>query len=408
MAAKGEGRKKRAGTTMRKTVDSNLEKRMYLSGDEGQINALYKLITGNERTTEEYRWEWLDTWKGQGSMWLAFDESREPGDQLIMQYSLIPTPISFWGKRCLAGKTENCMCHPDYRSTGKYFSHEKAGFEKAQKRFQAFFTTSGNFSNGAAGAVRRKLGYKAFDSWTNYLYCANSDALKIWLYSKLAKRMGSIPGFTNALAVAVSKIVGLYCSLFYPKKLIHKIKVVGKNQAPMKEIERFWKNNMTTYGISVDRTSRYLDWRINQNPYVDHEYLLYYENAKLIGYMIFYCHKNAVYIVDLLSENGDIRLLKEMVKFLVKYAYKKEFCIITSAATKNNEILKRVFWRCGFVNDRIFASIITIFRPNNKNPFHVFISKDLLFECFSQGNNILLPKNWYITGIVREGRAPRA
>ena len=157
---------------MAKNNFENQKMRTFLPGDEVAINALYKLITGIERSPEEFSWEWIDTWDGQGSMWLAFDRIQKPGDRLIMQYSLIPTPLSFWGEHYLAGKTENCMCHPEYRSSGRYFPHEKNCFKEAQKRFQVFFTTAGNVSNGAAGAIRRKLGYIAFDSWINYFYCA--------------------------------------------------------------------------------------------------------------------------------------------------------------------------------------------------------------------------------------------
>ena len=71
--------------------------RRYQPGDEKQINNLYRTITGRTRTTEEYYWEWVDTWHGKGSVYLIFDEERPPNDQLIAQYSLIPTPISiFW------------------------------------------------------------------------------------------------------------------------------------------------------------------------------------------------------------------------------------------------------------------------------------------------------------------------
>ena len=44
-------------------------------------------------------WEWVNTWDGQGGIWLVFDTERNTEDQLIAQYSLIPTPLSFFGKK---------------------------------------------------------------------------------------------------------------------------------------------------------------------------------------------------------------------------------------------------------------------------------------------------------------------
>ena len=148
----------------------NIEKRLYQPGDEVNINKLYKLLTDRDRSIDEYLWEWINTWNGQGSMWLAFDKDREEGDKLIMQYSLIPTPFSFWGKSYLAGKTENCMCHPDLRGKGQFIPHEKESFEEAKKKYDLFFTTAGDEAKGTVGAIRRKLGYVAFDSWAYYTF----------------------------------------------------------------------------------------------------------------------------------------------------------------------------------------------------------------------------------------------
>lgn len=142
-------------------------------GDEKHINALYKLITDKYRSRDEYLWEWINTWNGQGSIWLVFDDERIADDQLIAQYSLIPTPLSFFGKNIVAGKTENCMSHPDIRGTGVYFPHEKKYFEIAKKRFMVFITTTGNVAKGAPGRVREKLGYRAFDDWAIY---------SVWIY----------------------------------------------------------------------------------------------------------------------------------------------------------------------------------------------------------------------------------
>ena len=89
--------------------------RPYQPGDEIHINRLYKLVTGRSRSYDEYKWEWINTWDGQGGIWLFFDQERSIEDQLIAQYSLIPTPISLFGKIYIAGKTENCMSHPDIR-----------------------------------------------------------------------------------------------------------------------------------------------------------------------------------------------------------------------------------------------------------------------------------------------------
>ncbi len=172
----------------------NIISRKYHLGDEVQINGLYRLIAKKDRSIQEYLWEWINTWDGQGSIWLMLEKKKPKNKQIIGQYSLIPTPFSFWGKRYLAGKTENCMSHPDYRGTGIYFLHEKEYFEEAKKRFQLFFTTAGNAAKGAPGAVRRKLNYTAFDSWLQYGYCLNSLALNKIIYPVIEKKLATLLG----------------------------------------------------------------------------------------------------------------------------------------------------------------------------------------------------------------------
>ncbi|WP_024335380.1 hypothetical protein [Desulfotignum balticum] len=382
-------------------------KRSYLPGDEHQINALYKLITGIERTAEEFHWEWIDTWDEKGDIWLGFDKTRKSNDQLILQYSLIPTPFSLWGVCFVAGKTENCMCHPDYRSAGIYFTHEKESFEKSKNRFQIFFTTSGNVSNGAVGAVRRKLGYVAFDSWINYLYCLDADTMQMWLSTKLSKKIKLHYSFIKILSQVVSRTASFYCSAFPRKKMNSEIKTIKKEQAPMIEIENLWGKNKALYGVTVDRTAKYLNWRINQNPYVNHEYVLYYKKKKLRGYIVFFCHNNIITIVDLLSDNKEVAILKEMVKVLIDYGQKNEIAIIRATATKNTRVLKTVFAHCGFINDSLISSIIMRFKTNLKSPFHVFIPKKIHREFLATGKDTLLPQNWYITSIVQEGSSPK-
>jgi len=375
--------------------------RKYQPGDELYINKLYKLVTNINRSLPEYKWEWIDTWNGQGSIWLAFDENRAPGNQLIMQYSLIATPISFWGKTYLAGKTENCMCHPDYRGKGLYFPHEKQSFAEAKKRFQLFFTTSGNAAKGAPGAVRRKLGYVALGSWIQYIFCTNSSALHKRIYSKLESKLGSIFGLSKLISFVISKIFFVYSNMFFHEGVNQSIKLLNENNSPIKDIEELWNRNKTLYGITVDRTSAYLNWRINQNPYFEHKYLTYYKDGKLIGYIIFYINKkNVLRIVDILAESRDISIFEELIDNLIIYSKKEKVGIIMCSTLNGNEILKKIFRHNGFINYNIFAFRKRFSKANNEKPFHIFISKSVLTS-----KDIFDPENWYVTSIVAEGRS---
>lgn len=375
-----------------------LLQRPYQPGDEVGINKLYKLITGRERSDEQYRWEWVHTWCGQGSIWLAFDEDRAPDDQLIMQYSLIPTPFSVRGESYLAGKTENCMSHPDLRGKGHYFLHEQKYFEEAKKRFQIFFTTTGNVARGAPGAVRRKLGYKAFDSWVNLSFQLN----KLPAYNNNGK---SLLGKTwNGILPYIRNIRHCYCSLFIPKQTDPNMIIMEEHQAPLMEIEQLWEKNKYLYGITVERTSKYLHWRINKNPYFQHKYLLYRQGKSLKGYVIFCILKgNILKIVDIFADDKDERIFKSMLKQLIFWAVENQMDVIQCLTSSKNLFLRRVFSSCGFLPRFNISRFMNFYKTNlsQRLPFHVFISDSVV----NTHPDILNTGDWYMTELVFEGRA---
>jgi hypothetical protein len=375
-----------------------LVKRFYRPGDEVNINKLYKLLTGIDRSIDEYRWEWIDTWKGPGRMWLAFDEDREADDHLIMQYSLIPTPFSFWGKPYLAAKTENCMCHPDFRGKSQYFQHEKESFETAQKEYGLFFTTAGDVTKGTVGAIRRKLGYVAFDAWTQYVFCLGSKYLKNLITSKLQKIKKTPSILTKGIAAAISYIFSIYFRHHLPQRPSADIRIFNKHEAPLGEIESFWNLNKPFYMITVDRKSPYLSWRINQNPYRDYTYLLLYKENRLVGYAIFLLNEdNVVVITDILAENKDISIFKTIVTYLIRHAKDLGAAAVTCSTLVNNAILNDVFSKLKFIN--LYKLMNLVKNKENLNAFHVYVSSEI-----DSKQNPWDPRNWYVTDLVKEGR----
>lgn len=372
--------------------------RPYEAGDEVNINKLYRLITGRGRNIEEFCWEWIHTWNGQGSMWLAFDEDREQGDKLIMQYSLIPIPFSFWGKSFLAGKTENCMCHPDCRGKGEYFQHEKESFKEAKNQFDLFFTTAGDVTKGTVGVIRRKLGYVAFDAWTQYVFCLNPKYLRILVKSKLQQKNKIFLFLAKGLITVISHIFVLYFRLQISPRPVADIRLFNKHEAPLDEIEHFWNRNKSTYMITVDRHNSYLKWRINQNPYHDYKYLLYYKDDNLVGYAIYLINnKNSFVITDILAENRDMSIFSDIVTYLIWNGKDMAADAVTCGTLVNNEILHDLFSRKKFLNLYKLRKLTE--SKENTNAFHVYISPEI-----NSRKNPLDPRNWYVTDLVKEGR----
>ncbi len=372
--------------------------RAYLPGDEVYINHLYKLITGATRSVDQYRWEWLTTWNGQGSIWLAFDETREKDDQLIGQYSLIPTPISFWGKPYLAGKTENCMSHPQFRGKGMYFYHEQKYFEEAKKKYQLFFTTAGHVAKGAPGKVRMKLGYQAFDHWVTYSLWLNKAGLRREIYSKLPSSLTTFSSIGKSISTLITLFVFNSTTLRGRKKT-GSFQLLSESLAPLDKIENLWKENASIYGISVDRTAVYLSWRINENPYLTHKYLCYYEGQNLLGYLIYTIEAQIVHIVDVLvsGKNPEIyNRLYEELKIISKEAGLSQ--IKCSTASKNQFLIERLS-ASKFRNFQQLFWRIKFSKKEQVSQLFVYLSEDIMTDQDPWDNQL-----WYITDLMKEGR----
>ena len=373
--------------------------RPYSDGDYEHINYLYKTVTGLSRGKQEYDWEWRDTWDGPGSVWLVFDDERNPEDQLIGQYSLIPTPMNFWGKPYLAGKTENCMSHPDFRGKGMYVFHEKKYFEDAKKRFQVFFTTTGDVARGAPGKVRQKLGYKAFDYWVTYSLWLNHNELLDEVHTKLPKFINNKTIIGKISAKILTWILLKFTSRTAPAKS-GKFEDCSEAQVPLHEIEKLWKENAAIYGISVDRTEKYLKWRINDNPYVSHRYLCYYDQDKLLGYILYTIQDEKVYVVDVLADKQDSSIFRALFDKL-KIMSEKNGCsqLKCYTSSKNSFLIDRLR-ESNFLNYSDLFSVLRVKKSVRPFQLFVYVSNEVSVE-----KDVWDTNSWYITDLIKEGRS---
>jgi len=372
--------------------------RAYLPGDEVQINQLYGRITGAYRNEDEYRWQWIDTWNGQANIWLAFEDTRPEDDQLIGQYSLIPTPLSFWGKKVLTGRTENCMSHPDYRGKGMYFFHEKKYFEVAKSLYQVFFTTAGHVAKGAPGKVRHKLGYRPFDYWVTYSLWLDKSEMTKEVYSKLPKILKKWALLGKIVSWIVSSIL-LWLAATPKNMNSENFKDFGEEQAPLTDIENLWQDNADLYGISVDRSKEYMGWRLKDNPYVSHRFLCTYASGRLIGYIIYTVQDGVVHLVDILGDTKDKAIFRALFDQMRKISISKGYKLMKCHTLSKNEFLIDRLREGKFMNYAgLFANIK---RGKDETPmqFFVYAAEELETEMDVWDN-----QSWYITDLVKEGR----
>ena len=370
--------------------------RPYQPGDEVQINRLYLSITGRDRSAADFAWEWLDTWAGQGSMNLVFDLDRDDGDQLVAQYSLIPTPFSVWGRPVLAGKTENCMSHPDLRGSGLYFSHERECFEKEKEKFGLFFTTAGQVAGGTVGRLRVKLGYVAFDDWANYTLWLRTSALREDL-AVILGRSGSARKLAPVLSGVLAAGLQTYSHLRRRRAGGYRIAVHGTADPPLEVIASLWERNREHYGISVDRTASYLRWRVSDDPYVEHEYLTMYGDGRLLGYAVTFVQGDTLNVVDILVDAASPELFRGLLGALIGRGRDLGLARIKCLVLRRSGLLPRHLRRAGFVDTSALSPGALLRKPLPRQ-FFVYIPEELRGDPAVTDN-----ANWYVTALVLEG-----
>ena len=371
--------------------------RPYQPGDEVQINRLYRSITGRDRSAAEFAWEWLDTWAGQGSMNLVFDLDREEGDQLIAQYSLIPTPLSVWGRPTVAGKTENCMSHPDHRGSGLYFSHERECFEMEKKKYSFFFTTRGQVAGGAVGRVRMKLGYVAFDDWVNYALWLRTGTLREELGAIVAAKGTVGKALAPVLSGLLATVLQTYSHLRRRRTCGYRVAVHSTADAPLAEIASLWERNREHYGISVDRTVTYLQWRIDSDPHVEYAYLTMYGSDGLLGYLIYVVQGDTLHVVDILVDGTRTALFRHLLAALARRSRELRVDRIKCLALRRSCLLPRRLRSAGFLDTAVLSPAAFI-RSSRPRQFFLYIPEEL------RGDPRVSDRaNWYITELVLEG-----
>lgn len=170
--------------------------------------------------------------------------------------------------------------------------------------------------------------------------------------------------------------------------------------APIDEIEKMWNRNKKYYGITVDRKKSYLEWRINQNPYYSHRYLVLYSNQKIVGYLIFHqTSENAFRIIDILSEKINTSAFIYMLNQIILLAKKEKIGAILCGALRENKILSSVFTKSGFLSNTIFSIKKYLAKDRSSKPFHIYATPDI-----PNHELIYKPENLYITELVKEGR----
>lgn len=360
---------------MAKAINS----REYRDGDAPLINQLYHRVTGRKRSEHQYQWQWRQAPAGPGFVYLI--EYQEPCKRepvLIGHHGIMPLRFCNDNNNLIAGKTENTMVDPSYRQKIIYPRFESRFKNEYSGRCNVLFSTTGPES-----AIRQRLaqGYQEIGEWKH-----------LWLSARRAL-FGSSRQYSGFQ-------LDPECFDFLRLDL---------NALTSVPLQPFWETARQKYPFTASRLVKDFKWRFIDNPY--HEYLLGVlwgdkQNGKVAGYVV----------VRRPSKSGSLPMVEDIVAGI---PCADDFAVLLQLTLK--ALLLRGFcWASlPFVVDRSQASTELLTGATRFVSRSLDVMSSVKREIFDRSGprargmmrwvnpndtDQISIDNWYITGIVLEGR----
>jgi len=377
-----------------------LTSRRFGEKDKKELNDSYNRYTGHSRTIEQFEWEWLNTPEGWGSIWLL--EEIDTG-RIVGHHGLIPINFTYFGNSVLTGKTENTHIHPPYAGKGLYYPFEVKFLEEASHRFGLLYTTQGA---GAPGAVRLKLGYVCVGTYLTYMKIIQRSYSDKRLVKAINRKIHN--EFIAALLITSIKVgnlilMPLFCSRRVLDEAITLQRATSIDEVA-EELDRFWERNREKFGITVDRNSRYLKWRVFDNPNVTYEFFLALRQHNIVGYVITQSSEEADNrlgtIVDLIADGNNQEIFDTILNAIVSTFKENGIQGVQFPTLLSDNFLNKALKRNGFKSFSMLRKIV-------KKSFGIKQQESLLLAKVLDNNldaaRVSDSACWYFTSILTEG-----
>lgn len=378
----------------------NIKSRMFVEEDKEELNDLYNRSFGRSRTIEQFEWEWLNTPEGWGSIWILEDSDT---GKIVGHHGLMPFKFSYMGRTILVGKTENNVIDSQYRGKGIYSTFAAKCLEEAKERFDLVFTTAGS------GAKRRvRQGYAVVAGYTLYIKATKKSCLDKLVASIMNERTRN--KFITALLVGACKLSDIILMLFFSRKgptdKAIKLERVTNIDAVAEELDKFWERNKGKFGITIDRNSRYLKWRIFDNPNLSYEFFLAVRQRQVVGYVITKSSEGIGVklgtIVDLIANDNNEVIFNSILNRAEGIFRENGIYIIHFPTLLSDNSLNKALKRNGFVSFLMFRKLVR--RALGKGQQESLFMARALDDKLNPAK-VSDPACWYFTNLFMEGRA---
>lgn len=377
-------------------MDSIISRR-FTQKDKKKLNELYNFVFNRSRTIENFNWEFTNNPQGAMYSWVLEDSKSY---RIIGHYGLIPIEFIYFGKTVLAGKTENTMLHPQYRSRGLYQPFEVSCIHKASQIFSLIWV-----SYSAATTTHAKAGYILVGELILYIYINKTSITRI-LENSIKDRIsnGIISIFLQKLSQPIAHI---FAFLFSKNIVIDseiKLEKVKTIDSIAKKIIELWDNVKANYGITVQRSIPYLQWRIFDNPYLKYEFYIALKQGKVVGYVIIRIANNGEnkrgIIVDILVADQKSKMLDSILSQAITIFFKRGVYQIEFPTLKSTNFINKALKRNGFVS---FSMLKKVMRKTTSKEYKGSLLMVKALDDKLDPTKVSNPAYWYFTNIVTEG-----
>lgn len=359
--------------------------RPYKEGDEEAIDALYQLVMSSPRPLEKWLWEFRESPGGWATIFVA-----EVEGQIISHYAHIPLPAQIGSRPLLSAKLEGAMVHPAHQRKGLFGKLIEASLPFSSER--GIDVVWGFPNRPAHQATEVKKGIKAITS------------LKAMVKPLKFEGMGHEALDTRPLIKALLRPLGALLWLlkapFFRQQLghpSHEILIKGINSFD-ESFDELWQKAREGYGLTISRTSQFLNWRFVQNPHIQYYLLSAWREGELLGYMVLSVSQvrqkglwcKAGFIADFFILSQEEEVLKNLLLTAIEYFKDQGAGLIFHFYHDEANVHRRfmpLFKRAGFRGIGGFLSKPFIVKALNPDV------EDLVME----------PKNWFITLAFTEG-----
>lgn len=367
--------------------------REYQSGDGPTINDLYFSVTGRTRSYSEFAWQWLDAPAGEGEIWVIEANEDDGGGHIIGHHGLMPLYFSRGEETIIAGKTENTMVHPEFRSKVLYPAYEKRFLKDYSERFDILFSTMGP---SAAMRQRKALGY---------------DDTRRWLRFEI----GLVPFALPGLILAQSELSNVAARSLKHKVVVGSLKLLaglarliprwGRNQnlgdlevyddhgaKSAAFFDDFWKKTAPRYPLTPRREKADLEWRFWDNPNVAYVTLVHENGFAILSRP----HRYLFRIEDIVATPYDSEHFQKLLRVVAAWCAEQGGQALTFITTDDPSSPAEMV--AGSELRMLHTSKLLRYLRPEKDP-------RMLRRVTARGEeNNASVDDWYVTSFVMEGR----